>query len=335
MNYIFPLTFFSPKTQVLQKFSPLCSLNEQGRNLTDIVEGICLTPSETHRLEQSISSSNPNISQFSDKNFINRNQVRELESDLKTKLLDSYNPVGVEQKPYGKIFKDLRVESEFLQEKFEASTDLPILVEHMFETDMLPCLTFSFTRNQCERYVEILLDYFEKKEAYLRATKYAEKINYLKTKRDREVAVSKKTRDREPTTSNSDVNEKETSNVNETDYSLLDEHLPECVLGERRAYSRQEIEEQLDRAFGTDRSDWRRRAIMRGFSFHHAGLNAKKRVCVESLFRNKFLKLVFCTSTLAQGIHVPCKSVIFIEDSIFLNSGLFKQCSGRAGRRGR
>ena len=118
------------------------------------------------------------------------------------------------------------------------------------------------------------------------------------------------------------------------DYSLLDEYLPECVLKEKRMYSQPEIDFQLKRAFNDNLEDWRCRAIRRGFAFHHAGINNRKRVCVESFFRNKFVQLVFCTTTLAQGIHVPCKSVIFIEDSIFLNAGLFKQCAGRAGRRG-
>lgn len=118
------------------------------------------------------------------------------------------------------------------------------------------------------------------------------------------------------------------------DYSLLDEYLPECVLKEKRMYSQSEIDFQLKRAFNDNLEDWRCRAIRRGFAFHHAGINNRKRVCVESFFRNKLVQLVFCTTTLAQGIHVPCKSVIFIEDSIFLNAGVFKQCAGRAGRRG-
>lgn len=118
------------------------------------------------------------------------------------------------------------------------------------------------------------------------------------------------------------------------DYSLLDEYLPECMLNEKRMYSQAEIDSQLKKAFDDNLEDWRCRAIRRGFAFHHAGINNRKRVCIESFFRNKFVQLVFCTTTLAQGIHVPCKSVIFIEDSIFLNAGLFKQCAGRAGRRG-
>ncbi len=46
------------------------------------------------------------------------------------------------------------------------------------------------------------------------------------------------------------------------------------------------------------------------------------------------MTLVFCTSTLAQGIHAPARSVMVVRDSPFLNATSFRQMSGRAGRRG-
>ena len=58
------------------------------------------------------------------------------------------------------------------------------------------------------------------------------------------------------------------------------------------------------------------------------------RNATEMLFREKFVKMVYATTTLAQGIHMPCKTVVFAGDSIFLNSLNYHQAAGRAGRRG-
>ena len=71
-----------------------------------------------------------------------------------------------------------------------------------------------------------------------------------------------------------------------------------------------------------------------GISYHHAGNDNKMRSATEMMFREKFLNLVVSTTTLAQGIHMPCQTVVFAGDSVFLNSLSFHQCSGRAGRRG-
>ena len=63
-----------------------------------------------------------------------------------------------------------------------------------------------------------------------------------------------------------------------------------------------------------------------GISWHHAGNNVKMRNTTEMLFREKFLQVVAATTTLAQGIHMPCRSVIFMGDSPWLNSLNYHQC---------
>ncbi|XP_021250062.1 probable ATP-dependent RNA helicase DDX60 [Numida meleagris] len=72
----------------------------------------------------------------------------------------------------------------------------------------------------------------------------------------------------------------------------------------------------------------------RGIGYHHGAMAMKERQTVEMLFRLGYIKVVTATSTLALGINMPCRSVVFAEDSVFLDALNYRQMSGRAGRRG-
>ena len=71
-----------------------------------------------------------------------------------------------------------------------------------------------------------------------------------------------------------------------------------------------------------------------GVAFHHSGISADVKAVVEALFRLGKIKVIFSTATLALGINMPCKTVVFMDDQIYLDSFQHRQASGRAGRRG-
>ncbi|KAJ3281740.1 hypothetical protein HK104_011307 [Borealophlyctis nickersoniae] len=75
-------------------------------------------------------------------------------------------------------------------------------------------------------------------------------------------------------------------------------------------------------------------ALQRGIGVHHAGCNRRYLQLVEMLFRRRFLNVIIATGTLALGINMPCKTVVFVGDSVFLTALGYRQASGRAGRRG-
>ncbi|OXB54574.1 hypothetical protein ASZ78_004941 [Callipepla squamata] len=82
------------------------------------------------------------------------------------------------------------------------------------------------------------------------------------------------------------------------------------------------------------RGHWHQVLARRGIGYHHGSMPMRERQTVEMLFRLGYIKVVTATSTLALGINMPCKSVVFAEDSVFLDALNYRQMSGRAGRRG-
>ena len=75
--------------------------------------------------------------------------------------------------------------------------------------------------------------------------------------------------------------------------------------------------------------------LRRGIGVHHADLSSQWRMEIEGLFRDRHLSIVVATSTLAVGIHMPCKTVVFCGDNAkHLSVAGFQQMAGRAGRQG-
>jgi helicase len=79
--------------------------------------------------------------------------------------------------------------------------------------------------------------------------------------------------------------------------------------------------------------------VKKGVAFHHAGLLSKQRTLIEDNFKNKYIKVIFATPTLAAGINLPAYRVVINTIYRFTNEGMqpipvneFHQMTGRAGR---
>ncbi|WP_256391426.1 ATP-dependent DNA helicase [Natronoarchaeum rubrum] len=94
----------------------------------------------------------------------------------------------------------------------------------------------------------------------------------------------------------------------------------------------------------TETSDDLAAAVERGGAFHHAGLAAEHRSLVEDAFRDRLLKVVSATPTLAAGVNTPSRRVIVRDWRRYdgtaggmqpLDVLEVHQMMGRAGRPGR
>ncbi|KAG1658665.1 hypothetical protein FOA52_007871 [Chlamydomonas sp. UWO 241] len=79
--------------------------------------------------------------------------------------------------------------------------------------------------------------------------------------------------------------------------------------------------------------------LAHGVAFHHSGLITEERVAIETAYKVGLVSVLCATSTLAAGVNLPVRRVIFRHEWIGLPSNMidsvrYSQMSGRAGRAG-
>ncbi|KAG1840478.1 hypothetical protein DFJ58DRAFT_858214 [Suillus subalutaceus] len=201
----------------------------------------------------------------------------------------------------------------------------------------LPGIFFSFDRSDCEQMARILNNVLETQEDEWRENspewkrKMAQYDAYLQGAKERErkaARASKHKGDEED--QRADASEWQTS-------FRPDDPLPDfSFAGQSTSYTASELDEDIADLERRKPSppEWALKCLRRGIAVHHAGMNRGYRSLVEGLFRRGFIRVIFATGTLALGINAPTKTSIFCGDSPFLTALMYRQCAGRAGRRG-
>ncbi|KAL9102665.1 MAG: hypothetical protein Q9163_002219 [Psora crenata] len=232
----------------------------------------------------------------------------------------------------------IKVDRESLE-----GTTLPLLCK-LHERNALPAIFFNYDRSKCEGICQTVTQQLEQTETKWKESNPAwkAKLNgFEKYKKEKAKIASKKAPKQAKKRGEGNDDPKtdkllDASNDDVDPYAGFDPEDP--VDGYHFAAKHKAEVGELSKYYydikKRDLPSWLIAGLKRGIGVHHAGMNRKYRQVVEMLFRKGYLRVVFATGTLALGINMPCATVVFSGDSIFLTALNFRQAAGRAGRRG-
>ena len=223
------------------------------------------------------------------------------------------------------------------------STTLPMLYQ-LHKRRALPAILFNYDRSQCEEIAYCVLTQLVEAELkwkegpqWMKFMDGYEKYQELKEKKARKPAkASKKTNKKDEETISKTDRIRDEASEGVSIYDLFDPNAPqaEFSFANPKQLQNAELEEYIRQLRYRHIKEELIDLLRRGIGIHHAGMNRKYRQCVEMLFRKRYLRVVIATGTLALGINMPCATVVFSGDSVFLTALNFRQAAGRAGRRG-
>ncbi|KAJ7762289.1 hypothetical protein DFH07DRAFT_813783 [Mycena maculata] len=217
--------------------------------------------------------------------------------------------------------------------------NLIFLLSDLHVRGELPAILFNFDRTNCESLAQELLSTLKTAEKEWRKDSpvWKEKMKqweaWTNRAKERERAMARVAKNR----GNDDEAPETQGERTHSWESSFDPDDPSSQFSftGTTSYSKSELAEEIERLRRwSNTAEWALEALQRGVGVHHAGMDKKYRSLVESLFRQGFIRVMIATGTLALGINAPAKTSVLCGDSVFLTALQYRQCSGRAGRRG-
>lgn len=286
------------------------------------------------------------------------NWEKDLKGVLQDWIVDSSSPYDAVVRELEQSFREDTRELEYvtnptaqtsphavkLHDAFDPTkTTLPLLCR-LQAHDALPAILFNYDRNQCEMICRAVLEQLQQAELAQRKSgpKWEKTLErWEEWKKVQENAAARQSKAKKAKPQDDDKGSKldqqrDAADNNASAWDLFDPAAPAdgYHFADYTKLQRSDLDVWIRQLGRRDIDQWLIDSLQRGIGVHHAGMNRKYRQVVEILFRKGFLRVIIATGTLALGINMPCKTVVFSGDSVFLTALNYRQCAGRAGRRG-
>ncbi|XP_068134929.1 probable ATP-dependent RNA helicase DDX60 isoform X2 [Hyperolius riggenbachi] len=326
---------------VFEHYHPCAALTVEHMKNYGIPKDLTFSPRESIQLYDSMAKAWPTCASIKgldpdenvhlkNKIVITKNDATKYEQELKRELIDRVEKGDCEM--VSKVLESLRPCE--VNDEINAFEYFPQFVEELNKINKLPALFFAFNLNLVENLAKQLKKHLEDKEENKKTAQDENELQKLPAKTDKLEKTVRKSR-------KESQGKKESLDIAKANYESLkqkieklNETTPDCTYADEKAVDKKTLEEMYGRLYnvryGTDLIE----LSQRGIGFHHGSVEAKGRTFVEMLFRMGYIRVVTATSSLALGINMPCKSVVFLNDSVHLDALNYRQMVGRAGRRG-
>ncbi|XP_027622588.1 probable ATP-dependent RNA helicase DDX60 isoform X2 [Tupaia chinensis] len=271
------------------------------------------------------------FSYFKNKVVIMRPDAKKYEEELKKEMLH-----WIEQDPDKVNYLLMYLKPQtFDSEEAEKERMFPCFVEKLKEMNRLPAIFFIYNIHSVEYSASQLHTNLVNKQ---NTQNYSnpERENKLIKKLWKAMKTQKKIHMADSKSDSTDRIQRMTSLEAEIEQNIEKYYkVPaDCTYAGHQTVDYKTLRKILSRLCETRQGYKLFKLLHRGIGYHHGAMEYKKRQVVEMLFRLGHVQVVAATSTLALGINMPCKTVVFTADSVFLDALNFRQMSGRAGRRG-